>query len=82
MTNGHSILANIAKRMLQLQDDRTADLAADVYHHPTWTYKDTSLFELERTMIFGGNPLLLCFSIDLPEAGSFFTSDPLGVPAL
>lgn len=82
MINGYSILANIAKRMLQLQDANTADLAADVYRHPTWTYKDTNLFELERKMIFGGNPLLLCFSTDLSEVGSYFTSDPMGVPVL
>ena len=36
----------------------------------------------ERQTLFKDNPMLVGFSPDLPEPGSFFTFDDLGVPIL
>ncbi|CAN7247338.1 Rieske 2Fe-2S domain-containing protein [Pseudoduganella sp. LjRoot289] len=82
MLNEKEVLHGIVKRVLAHLDAGTTDSAAAPYRHPTWTYTDPALFEQERLKIFKENPQLVGFSPDLPQPGSFFTFDDLGVPVL
>jgi carnitine monooxygenase subunit len=82
MLNEKEIQHALVKRVLKHLDAGTTDSAEEPYRHPTWTYTDPALFEQERLKIFKENPQLVCFSPDLPNPGSFFTFDDLGVPVL
>lgn len=82
MKDERTELVSIAKRLLKAIDDGVPDRAAEPYRIPTSTYTDPALFELEREKIFKQNPQLVCFSVDLPSPGSYYTFDDLGVPVL
>jgi carnitine monooxygenase subunit len=82
MLNEMEIQRALVRRVLKHLDAGTTDSAEEAYRHPTWTYTDPALFEQERLKIFKENPQLVCFSPDLPNPGSFFTFDDLGVPVL
>ena len=82
MLNERDILTDVVKRALKHVDAGTTDSAEAPYRHPTWTYTDPDLFEQEKVKIFKESPQLVCFSCDLPNAGSFYTFDDLGVPVL
>ena len=82
MHDEKEVLHAIVKRVLKHIDAGTTDSAPAPYRHPTWTYTDPALFEQERLKIFKENPQLVGFSPDLPNPGSFFTFDDLGVPVL
>ena len=82
MLNEKEVQHALVKRVLRHLDAGTTDSAAEPYRHPTWTYTDPALFEQERLKIFKENPQLVGFTPDLPQPGSFFTFDDLGVPVL
>jgi carnitine monooxygenase subunit len=82
MLNEREILSAVVKRALKHVDAGTTDSAEEPYRHPTWTYTDPELFEQEKVKIFKESPQMVCFSCDLPNPGSFYTFDDLGVPVL
>lgn len=82
MLDERQLLVKIAERLLAHHDERTTGSAAELYELDTRVYTDPDLFARERETLFKQNPLLVCFSPDLPEPGSYYTSDDLGVPIL
>jgi carnitine monooxygenase subunit len=82
MLNEREVLSAVVKRALKHVDAGTTDSAEEPYRHPTWTYTDPDLFEQEKVKIFKESPQMVCFSCDLPNPGSFYTFDDLGVPVL
>ncbi len=72
----------LTKRMLAMVDSKTTDSAVETYRQPTSVYTDPALLQLERETLFRDEPQMICFSSDLPEKGSFYTFDDLGVPVL
>ncbi|MDD3352105.1 SRPBCC family protein [Zoogloea sp.] len=76
------VYRDLAKRMLALVDAGTTDSASSAYRQPSSVYTDPALFAREKATIFKDEPQLVCFSSDLPEKGSYFTYDDLGVPVL
>jgi carnitine monooxygenase subunit len=82
MLDEKQFLTQIAERLLKHQDAGTTGSAPEPYRLNNRVYTDPELFARERETLFKHNPMLVCFSIDLPEPGSFFTFDDLGVPVL
>lgn len=76
------VYKEIIKRLLVHVDNGTVDSAPEAYRQPTSVYTDPALLAQEKATIFRDEPQLICFSSDLPEKGSFFTYDDLGVPLL
>ncbi len=77
-----TILADIARRLLDYDRDGATAMAPGPHVHDPSTYTDPARFAREREALFLKTPQLVCFSSDLPEAGSFRTFDALGVPLL
>lgn len=72
----------LVKRMLAMVDARTTDSAPEAYRQPASVYTDPELLKLEKETIFRDEPQFVCFSNDLPDKGSYYTFDDLGVPVL
>jgi len=82
MLDEREVLTQIAERLLRHHDTHTTGSASEPHRLPNRIYTDPELFARERQTLFRQNPLLVCFSVDMPEPGSFFTFDDLGVPVL
>ena len=82
MLDERRVLVDIAARLLKHVDEGTTGSAPDPWRLDNRVYTDPELLARERATLFRQNPLLVCFSADLPEPGSFFTFDDLGVPVL
>ncbi|MEO0997827.1 MAG: aromatic ring-hydroxylating dioxygenase subunit alpha [Pseudomonadota bacterium] len=82
MLDERTILADIARRLLDYDREGTTAMAPRPHLHDPSSYTDPARFEREREALFLKTPQLVCFSSDLPEAGSFRTFDALGVPLL
>ena len=65
------------KVLLSRLDSGTNVDAGGVRLNPTESYTDPSIADTERDLFFHKHPHLLGLSCDLPEAGSFFTSNDL-----
>ena len=65
------------KVLLSRLDSGTNVDAGGVRLNPTESYTDPSIADTERDLFFHKHPQLLGLSCDLPEAGSFFTSNDL-----
>ena len=74
-------LAAVLRRMVEYaKTGTTASHPEGPRRNPVSTYTDPEQFELEKHRIFGESPQLLGLSGDLPEPGSYFCFDDLGVP--
>lgn len=82
MLDERELLVKIADRLLAHHAERTTGSAPEPYRLDNRVYTDPELFTRERQTLFKHNPMLVGFSPDLPEPGSFFTFDDLGVPVL
>ncbi|MET0985876.1 MAG: aromatic ring-hydroxylating dioxygenase subunit alpha [Steroidobacteraceae bacterium] len=73
----------IARQMFELyqereaRPERRAPYFIDLAH-----YTSSQQFEAERRILFRESPLMLGFSVDLPEVGSVKTNDYLDIPIL
>jgi nitrite reductase/ring-hydroxylating ferredoxin subunit len=68
--------------LLHRLDTGTTVDAGVVHQHDTSVYVDPDIAEREWTAFFRGHPQVVGLSGDLPEPGSFFTVDDLGVPII
>jgi phenylpropionate dioxygenase-like ring-hydroxylating dioxygenase large terminal subunit len=82
MLDQRQLLVTIAERLLTHHAERTTGSASEPWRMDNRVYTDPELFARERQTLFKDNPMLVGFSPDLPEPGSFFTFDDLGVPIL
>jgi phenylpropionate dioxygenase-like ring-hydroxylating dioxygenase large terminal subunit len=82
MLDEREVLSGIAQRLLKHHAEGSTGSAAEPYRLDNRVYTDPELFARERATLFRRNPMLVCFSADLREPGSFFTFDDLGVPVL
>lgn len=72
----------ILKELLrQLDEGRNVD-AGVRYRAPTEAYVSPEMAEQEWASFFQGHPQLIGLTGDLPEPGSFFTTDDFGTPVL
>lgn len=71
----------IKEYLLRLDSGSTVD-SGRVLKIPTSSYVSSDIAEQEREVLFKNHPQVLGLSGDLPEPGSFLTSQEFGVPIL
>src|SRR5690349_5623343 len=80
--NERPFLTGMAKRLLNCYENNTASLAPEPFRVANQIYVDALLLDQEKRGIFAKYPLLVCFSTDLPEPGSYYTFDDAGLAIL
>ncbi|MFI5046199.1 MAG: aromatic ring-hydroxylating dioxygenase subunit alpha [Acidimicrobiia bacterium] len=75
-------LIALAKRMLDLIDRKTTDLAPSVMLEPMVMYTSPDVLRQERELIFGRSPMFLGMSGDLPAPGTWKSVDIVDTPYL
>ena len=73
---------NIIKTVLQHTEDGTTDMQPALMRNPVTTYTDPDVLAQEVNTLFRKFPIILGHAEQLPEPGSYFTNDDLGVPIL
>jgi phenylpropionate dioxygenase-like ring-hydroxylating dioxygenase large terminal subunit len=72
----------IIKSILQHCEDGTTDMQPELMRNPVTTYTDPETHAREVETLFRKFPVIMGHAEQLPEAGSFFTNDELGVAIL
>ncbi len=75
-------IRDLTRRVFDLWQDNTTDLAPDVMRQSVDAYLDQPRFEYEVERIFRHLPLALAISSELPAPDSFKAMDVMGVPVL
>jgi phenylpropionate dioxygenase-like ring-hydroxylating dioxygenase large terminal subunit len=78
----HDLQVSIIKELMRQLDDAKNCDAGVQYRMPTSSYVCPEVAEKEWNTLFSQHPQMVGLSGDLPEVGSFFTIDDLGVPIL
>ncbi|MGR8920423.1 MAG: aromatic ring-hydroxylating oxygenase subunit alpha [Gammaproteobacteria bacterium] len=78
----HAAQVDLMKKMLDMIDSNTTEDAGQVSRNPTSHYVDPEIARREWETMFANHPQVLGLSADLPEPGSFMTSNDLGIPIL
>ncbi|MBV1879830.1 MAG: Rieske 2Fe-2S domain-containing protein [Pseudomonadales bacterium] len=73
---------DIAKRIFDLKDNQTTDLADNVYQQSKNDYISPEVAQQEQQNLFRDLPLLLCLSCEIPEPGDYICDDFSGVPII
>ncbi|MBO0727756.1 MAG: aromatic ring-hydroxylating dioxygenase subunit alpha [Acidimicrobiaceae bacterium] len=73
---------DLARRTLELLDNKTTAMAPHVMEEPVEGYSSPSQLDLERRLIFNRYPMFVGLSSDLPDPGSWLTFDGTGTPIL
>ena len=73
---------DLLKTILEMIDNGTAPDAGRLVKNPTSSYVCKDLAQREWNTFFSEYPQILGLSGDLPEPGSFMTSNDLGIPIL
>lgn len=76
----YEVRLGLCRRMVEHARQGTTDLAPGVMFNDVAAYVDQRRFEQERARLFHELPQVVCFSSDLPEAGSFRLFDETSVP--
>ncbi|MDE0603083.1 MAG: aromatic ring-hydroxylating dioxygenase subunit alpha [bacterium] len=75
-------IRDLTRRVFDLWQDNTTDLAPDVMRQSVDAYLDQERFEYEVERIFKHLPLALALSSELPAPDTFKAIDVMGVPVL
>ncbi len=78
----HALQVKILKELMQQLDDGKNIDAGVQYRMPTTAYTCPDTAAQERSTFFQNHPQLIGLSHDLPEPGSFLTTDDFGTPVL
>jgi len=78
----HALQVQILKELMQQLDEGKNIDAGVQYRMPTTAYMCPETAAQERTTFFQNHPQLIGLSHDLPEPGSFLTTDDFGTPVL
>ncbi|MEQ8992665.1 MAG: SRPBCC family protein [Pseudomonadales bacterium] len=76
----HDIQVSQAKRLFELMDRRTTDLAPSVMTQPVADYVCHDLAACERAVLFRRLPLLIALGCELPRPGDYLCDDFSGMP--
>ena len=82
MTAMREAYGDVAEKLLHFVETRTTDQTGTVMEVPVADYLDHARWEREVETIFKRLPLMLAFTIELPEKGDFKAMAPMGVPVL
>jgi phenylpropionate dioxygenase-like ring-hydroxylating dioxygenase large terminal subunit len=72
----------VLKQVIARLDEGTNVDAGGIRHNPTWVYTCKDLAAREWDSFYRGYPQLIGVSADLPEPGSFLTTNDFGTPVL
>jgi len=75
-------IRDLTRRVFDLWQDNTTDLAPDVMRQSVDAYLDQPRFEYEVERIFKHLPLALAISSELPSPDTYKAMDVMGVPVL
>ena len=75
-------IRDLTRRVFDLWQDNTTDLAPDVMRQSVQAYLDQGRFEFESDRIFKHLPLALALGSELPAPDSYKAMDVMGVPVL
>ena len=75
-------IRDLTRRVFDLWQDNTTDLAPDVMRQSVDAYLDQGRFEYEVERIFKHLPLALALSSELPAPDTYKAMDVMGVPVL
>ncbi|WP_419928949.1 aromatic ring-hydroxylating oxygenase subunit alpha [Candidatus Poriferisocius sp.] len=75
-------IRDLTRRVFELWQDNTTDLAPDVMRQSVDAYLDQPRFEYEVERIFKHLPLALAISSELPAPDTYKAMDVMGVPLL
>ncbi|MEM7541641.1 MAG: aromatic ring-hydroxylating dioxygenase subunit alpha, partial [Pseudomonadota bacterium] len=78
----HEQQVEILKSLLSMIDNKTTLDAGCLVKNPTDSYVSKDLADKEWETMFANHPQVIGISGDLPEPGSFITSNDFGVPIL
>lgn len=73
---------DLARRMVNLIETDTTDLAPSTYTQSTEVYRSLEIEALEKERIFAVTPMFIGMSNEIAEPGSYFTRDLVGTPFL
>lgn len=73
---------DIVKTILKHIEDGTTDMQPELMRNPVSTYLDPAVLAKEVDVLFRSFPIIMGHSEQLPEPGTYFTYDDLGVPIL
>jgi len=71
MTTMHQAYGNVAERLLHFVETRTTDQTGSTMQVPVEDYLDKARWQKEIELIFKRLPLMLAFTIEIPDAGDF-----------
>ena len=72
----------VLKQILHRLDEGTNVDAGGIRHNPTWVYTCPELAEKEWQTFYRDYPQVIGASSDLPEPGTFMTTNDFGTPVL
>ena len=75
-------IRDLTRRVFDLWQDNTTDLAPDVMRQSVHAYLDQDRFEFESDRIFKHLPLALALGSELPGPDTYKAMDVMGVPVL
>lgn len=78
----HDKQVMILRELMRQLDSKENIDAGIMYKNPTSVYCSPEVAEREWEVLFKNHPQLIGLSADLPEIGSFITTDDFGVPVL
>lgn len=73
---------DMARELLRLMADNTTHMVDDIRRVPATDYLDEGRFQTERTKLFRETPLVVAFTAELQEPGSFKLHEETGVSVL
>lgn len=82
MTTMRDAYGDVAERLLHFVETKTTDQTGSIMQVPIADYLDAGQWQKEIDLIFRRLPLMLAFTIELPDPGDFKAMAPMSVPVL
>jgi Phenylpropionate dioxygenase and related ring-hydroxylating dioxygenases, large terminal subunit len=81
-SDNREAINSMARELLRLIDGSTTHMVDEIRHVPARDYLDEARFATERSKLFRQTPLVVAFSAELREVGSFKLHEETGVSVL
>lgn len=82
MTAMREAYGDVAEVLLRFVEGRTTDQTGSTMQVPVESYLDRERWQREIDLIFRRLPLMMAFTIELPEKGDYKAMEPMGIPVL
>lgn len=82
MTSMREAYGDVAEVLLRFVENRTTDRTGATMQVPVESYLDHDRWQREIELIFKRLPLMMAFTIELPDKGDYKSMEPMGIPVL